>query len=63
VVDASNGNMLAEVKDILLGDSGDWKRVPLIFTATVATVKIRIFQQQGFSSGSYFDDISICEIA
>lgn len=55
--------MLAEVKDILLGDSGDWKRVPLIFTATVATVKIRIFQQQGFSSGSYFDDISICEIA
>jgi hypothetical protein len=62
VVDASNGDMLAEIRGVRLGDSSSWKRVPLIFTATVANVKLRVLQIVDQGEG-YIDDVSICEIA
>lgn len=63
VVDVSNGDMLAEVKSVRLGeDSRSWKRVPVIFTATVTSVRLRVFQLALQGEG-FIDDVSICEIA
>jgi hypothetical protein len=62
VVDANNGAMLAEIRGVRLGDDSSWKRVPLIFTATVASVKLRVFQIEN-EGQVYIDDVSICEIA
>lgn len=65
VIDASNNAILAEVPDINLGDIDRlaiWRKIPVFFTASVASVKIRIFHEASQAEG-HVDDVSICEVA
>jgi hypothetical protein len=63
VLDGSN-NVIAETAPVQLGErTEDWRQVPIIFTPTVSSVKIRMSSSEWDATQVWFDDVSICEVA